>query len=498
VRSSSPSNETRLRWAANTLSDGERNPALFPLFLKLEGKRCLVVGAGLIGLEKVESLLLCGASIRVVAPRAVERIQQLNSQGEIEWLARSFAAADAGGCDLIIAATNDRSVNRAVFEEASRRSILCNTADDPPLCDFFFGSVVRRGELQIAISTAGQSPALAQRLRREIDAQLPADLGPWLEDLGQLRREVLQFMPAGPERKALLHELAHRELCSAAACPARTLAAGAAVKPKAQAGKVYLVGAGPGDPDLLTVKAARLLAEAGVVLHDDLVPQPILNLAGKDALIISVGKRCGRKKITQAAIHELMIESARRGLAVIRLKSGDPMIFGRAAEEIDALREAEVPFEVIPGVTAASSASAYLEASLTDRRVGSKLIILSGHHAARTAPQPELWSGSFPEDATLAIYMPGQDLSQVAASLLASGVSPSMPCVAVANASRPDAVYTSSRLHGLAQLPTSVAPTLLLAGHAFEAVLTRGAGPEDCYPGYATALASAIQTESVD
>ena len=155
---------------------------------------------------------------------------------------------------------------------------------------------------------------------------------------------------------------------------------------KAEAGKVYLVGAGPGDPDLLTIKAARLLAEAGVVLHDDLVPQSILNLAGKQALVISVGKRCGRKKITQAAIHDLMIVSARRGLAVIRLKSGDPMIFGRAAEEIDALREAGVPFEVVPGVTAASSAAAFLEASLTDRRVSSRLIVLSGHHAARTVP----------------------------------------------------------------------------------------------------------------
>src|ERR1700678_4366234 len=135
--------------------------SLFPLFLKLEGKRCLVVGAGLIGLEKVESLLRCGASIRVVAPHAVARVQQLSSRGEIEWIARRFEPEDVAGCDLIIAATDDRQVNQAVFEEASRRSILCNTADDPPLCDFFFGSVVQRGDMQIAISTAGQSPALA-------------------------------------------------------------------------------------------------------------------------------------------------------------------------------------------------------------------------------------------------------------------------------------------------------------------------------------------------
>ncbi len=247
---------------------------------------------------------------------------------------------------------------------------------------------------------------------------------------------------------------------------------------KAEAGKVYLVGAGPGDPELLTLKAARLLAEAGVVLHDDLVPQSILDLAGKQALIISVGKRCGRKKITQAAIHELMIVSARRGLAVIRLKSGDPMIFGRAAEEMDALREAGVPFEVVPGVTAASSAAAFLEASLTDRRVSSRLIVLSGHHAARTVPEPELWPGTLPTDATLAIYMPGQNLAQVAASLLRSGVPAVMPCVAVTDASRPEATYTASQLSGLSHLPTSFAPTLLLVGRAFEALLTRGVDRE--------------------
>jgi len=207
------------------LSDSGNNPSLFPLFLKLEGKRCLVVGGGPIGLEKVESLLRCGPSLRVIAPHSVTRIQQLSAAGEIEWLPRPFEPEDVDGFELIIAATNDREVNRAVFEAASRRSILCNTADDPPLCDFFFGSLVQRGALQIAISTAGESPALAQRLRREIDAQLPADLAPWLADLGQLRRDVLQTMPAGAERKALLHELAQREVCSLSSCPARTFAA---------------------------------------------------------------------------------------------------------------------------------------------------------------------------------------------------------------------------------------------------------------------------------
>ena len=171
------------------------------------------------------------------------------------------------------------------------------------------------------------------------------------------------------------------------------------------------------------------------------------------------------------------------------------MIFGRAAEEIDALREAGVPFEVVPGVTAASSAAAFLETSLTDRRVSSRLIVLSGHHAARSVPEPDLWPGSLPTDATLAIYMPGQDIAQVAASLARSGIPAAMPCVAVTDASRPDAAYTASRLSELSHLPASSAPTLLLVGHVFEAVLTRGIDPEQTCLDQLTAVVTSIQPE---
>lgn len=244
---------------------------------------------------------------------------------------------------------------------------------------------------------------------------------------------------------------------------------------RAEAGKVYLVGAGPGDPELLTVKAARLLAEADVVLHDDLVPQPILDMSGKHALVMSVGKRCGRKKITQAAIHELMISSARRGLSVVRLKSGDPLIFGRAGEEMDALRTAQVPFEVIPGVTAASSAAALLGVSLTDRRIASRLIILSGHPAAGDLPEQMLSSAKISEDATLAIYMPGNSLAEVAAALMRSGFAEDTPCVAVRDASRPEAGYQAFRLGTVGQVPAPQGPRLLLVGPALESVLARDA-----------------------
>ncbi len=234
-------------------------------------------------------------------------------------------------------------------------------------------------------------------------------------------------------------------------------------------GKVYLVGAGPGDPDLLTVKAAGLLARADVILHDDLVPPAILALAGEGALLTSVGKRCGNKKITQAEIHDLMISSAWRHPVVVRLKSGDPLIFGRAGEEIDALRAAGIPFEIVPGVTAVSSAGALLETSLTHRRLASKLVILSGHHAA--GERPSYSPAIFAEDSTVAIYMPGKDLSGLADSLLGAGVAENLPCVAVNDASRPGARYQVCRLNGLSGLSMPEGPSLLLLGKAFEPLL---------------------------
>jgi siroheme synthase-like protein len=187
---------------------------LLPIFLRLERRPVLVVGAGTVALAKIESLRASGAALTVVAPAAVQPIQDLASEGGLVWHRRLFAPHDLVGMFLVIAATNNASVNRAVYDEALARNVLCNAVDDPPNCDFYFGSIVRRGDLQIAISTAGESPALAQRLRHEFDAQLPAAFGPWLAEIGQLRREIRSALPAGPERVALLHDLAHRPLAT--------------------------------------------------------------------------------------------------------------------------------------------------------------------------------------------------------------------------------------------------------------------------------------------
>jgi uroporphyrin-III C-methyltransferase len=440
--------------------------SLLPIFLKLDGRRCLLVGAGNVALDKLNSLLKTGLQLRVVAPHAKSEIRQLALEQKLEWLQRTFEPSDLDGCLLVIAATYSAQVNRAVYRAAIERNIFCNSVDDIPNCDFFFGSVVSRGDLQIAISTAGESPAFAQRLRREIDEQLPNDLGPWLENLGKLRREVLATHPAGEDRKLLLHQLAQRQLCDSRTCPSRLLAVAKQPPPttpdEAKRGRVSLVGAGPGDPELLTVKALRLIQTADVILHDDLVPQAILDLASPTAEIENVGKRCGTKTITQDEINALMIDHARANRNVVRLKSGDPLLFGRAAEEIAALSKANVPFEIVPGVSAAFAAAAAINCSLTDRESASIVVFSTGHHAQshNQASRP------VQEAATRVVYMPGRDLHLLAEEWLQQGLPPDFPCAVVARAAQPSQQVVHTTLAALGQTEPAAAPSLLIAGWA--------------------------------
>lgn len=232
----------------------------------------------------------------------------------------------------------------------------------------------------------------------------------------------------------------------------------------AQRGTVYLVGAGPGDPELLTLKAARLLATADVVLHDDLVPAAVLAQAER-ALLIGVGKRCGRKNISQEQINVMLVDQARRGLAVIRLKSGDPLVFGRAGEELDALRSAGIPFEVVPGITAAFAAAAALGRPLTDRRSASSVSFSAGHHAAGSPMEPASLAG-----ATRVVYMPGRDFAAIAAQLRREGLPGGLPCVIVSRAAQPDRQIVRTTLEELEHAAPLPAPSILLAGETFREV----------------------------
>jgi uroporphyrin-III C-methyltransferase/precorrin-2 dehydrogenase/sirohydrochlorin ferrochelatase len=439
--------------------------SLLPIFLNLEGRPCLLVGAGTVALEKIGTLLKTGLRLRVVAPEARVEVRELAAEGKLEWVRREVEPADLDGNFIVIAATDVPEVNTTVYREALARGIPCNSVDDIPNCDFFFGSVVSRGDLQIAISTAGESPAVAQRLRREIDEQLPEDLGPWLAKLGELRREVLATHPRGEERRLLLHELAKREICDSALCETKQLARTGREATRAVGASVYLVGAGPGDPELLTLKAVRLLESADVILHDDLVPQAVLDLAKSSAEVVNVGKRCGAKNITQEEINALMFEHARAERSVVRLKSGDPLLFGRASEELTALAEAGVPFEIVPGVSAAFAAAAAIGRSLTDRDWASHVILTTGQHAQSHNREalPAVEAG------TRVVYMPGRDLGLLAAEWLAEGLPCDLPCVVVSRAAQPDqrVMHTTlGELGTLGELEPAAAPSLLIAGWA--------------------------------
>jgi uroporphyrin-III C-methyltransferase len=344
---------------------------------------------------------------------------------------------------------------------------LVNSVDDPPHCDFYFGSVVRRDDLQIAISTAGESPSVAQQLRREIDEQLPNDLGPWLTEIGQLRREILASHPPGEDRKTLLQRIAKRKfLKSNLSYPPKQ--AQSSHPAEDVAAKVFLVGAGPGDPDLLTVKALRIIQSAEVILHDDLVPQPMLMLAQSSAEIVNVGKRCGTKILTQEDINTLLVSYARDHRTVVRLKSGDPLIFGRAAEEMAALTAASVAFEIVPGITAAFAAAAAIHCSLTDRSTASNVIFSTGHHAQSHNPTslPHL------EDATRVVYMPGRDLSLLATEWLQQGLPADLPCAIISHAAQPNQQFERTILGRLSNARPTSSPSLLIAGWALKDAAT--------------------------
>ena len=431
---------------------------LFPMFLKLDGRPCLVVGAGTIAESKIDGLLEAAADVTVVAPQATEQVRSWARQGRIVWEQRMFQETDLDGSFLVVSATNDVRVNDAVYRRAQALGVICNVVDDPPRCDFYYPAVVRRGPLQIAISTSGYSPALAQRLRRELGEQFGPEYGVWVEQIGRARAELLSDGAiSGEERRTALHAQA-----SASAYDRFVADQTPTLKHTGRevAGKVYLVGAGPGDPELLTLKAARVLANADVVLHDELVNSAILEQVRAGAIVENVGKRSGLKHCDQTAIHEAMISYARQGKSVVRLKGGDPSLFGRLGEELAALRSAEIDFEIVPGVTAAVACAAEAAIPLTDRKAASSVFFLSGH-SCTTNPPPD-WQAAVDSGSTIVLYMPG-DCGALAQRLIRAGMRADTPCAIVANGSLATQEIFSTKLEQVSEVRTA-APKLMIVG----------------------------------
>ena len=445
---------------------------LFPAFLKLQNRSVLVVGGGEIAASKIPSLLHAGASVTVVAPQLTARLTQQAHNKGLTWLPKLFSPDDLDEKFLVIAATSLPEVNAAVFAEADRRQILCNAVDDLDHCHFYYGSIVQRGDLQIAISTNGKSPALAQRLRKDLEQQFGSEYAVWLEHLGATRDHLRAHSLNSESTKRKLHALASSEAFNRFAKTPSAQGEPAnpgpyppvATSPSAAKnllGKVFLLGAGPGDPDLLTVKSARLLQSANIVLHDSLVSAEILALIPATAECIDVGKRAGRRLLTQSEINSLLVDAAHNHEIVVRLKGGDPLLFGRAAEEIEALRGAHIQFEIVPGISSAFASAAAAQISLTDRRLASRVLFTT---FSRTCDARAFNGVPIAPDTTVVVYMPGPDYAEVSHWLCDSGVIPETPCLVVSKTSQREQAVHATTLSRLASLPPLPAPALLIVG----------------------------------
>jgi uroporphyrin-III C-methyltransferase / precorrin-2 dehydrogenase / sirohydrochlorin ferrochelatase len=432
--------------------------SLFPIFVKLRNRFVIVVGGGAVAEGKIPGLLTAGARVRVVAPKVTEQIAAWTEQQRIDWRVKLFEPSDLDGAFLAIAATSAAGVNEAVYREAESHGILCNAVDDIDHCHFYYGSVVQRGDLQIAISTNGRSPALAQRLRLELEKQFGVEYAAWLEQLGT-SRDLLRASGGDPEAsKAVLHHLASRPMFERFLEQTRTHESKAN---RPAMGTVYLVGAGPGDPELLTVKATRLLQQADIVFHDSLVSREVLQLIGAKAEVIDIGKRCGQKLLTQEEINALLVSAAASHKTVVRLKGGDPLLFGRAGEELQALRDAKIAYEIVPGITAAFGAAAAAGISLTDRRLASQVVFST--FSRGTSEGAFDWASITPAT-TLLLYMPHQAYAEVAARLREGGLPGDLPCVIVSNATTSKQQTRWTNIAALANQEKLPAPALLIIG----------------------------------
>lgn len=446
------------------------NPApLFPLFADLRGRGVLVVGGGDVARRKVEALLATGAKITVAASVLDPALRQWAGHGRLRHRADAFAPAWLDHVVLVVAASHDRALDRTVAEAARARGIFVNVVDDTGASTFHVPAMVRRGRLQVAVSSGGAAPVLARRVREKLEADLDGSFGVLTEMLARERARIRWRFPQAGKRRRFFERLLDGDLL-------RLLRAGDEAGAKiaferalnepdvmAQRGSVALVGAGPGDPGLLTLKALRALQDADVILHDRLIGPAILELARRDAERISVGKRVGEDhEATQARIHALMLQHARAGQRVLRLQGGDPLVFGRGGEELDFLRAHGVAHEVIPGITAAIAGAAAAGVPLTDRRHARSVTLLSPRGQTRVDGEALAAPGQ-----TLAIYMGVGELDALSRSLIADGRDAGTPCVLVENASLPrqrTLAGTLAELPALAREHGIRAPALLIVG----------------------------------
>lgn len=445
--------------------------AYFPLFANLGGRPVLIVGGGEVAARKVSLLLKANANIRVVAHALSDEMQVHVDRGELDWIAHDFTPKMVDDVFLVIAATDDQPLNLTVKQAADERHRLVNVVDSPAQCSFIVPAIIDRDPIMVAISSAGKAPVLIRTLRERLESLLPMHLGPMADIASRWRDRVKQrFTRMGDRRRfwegafkgAFASAVALGETQRAEALLEASLTTPTRSKTPPR-GEVILVGAGPGDAGLLTLRGLQELQQADVVLFDQLVSDDVLELVRRDAQRICTGKRAGHHSMSQDEINRLIVRLALKGQRVVRLKGGDPLIFGRGGEEMQAVRAEGISYQVVPGITAASAATTYAGIPLTHRDHAQNVMFMTGHRCGSTdAPD---WGDLARHHQTLAIYMGTMKAAEISAQLIQHGRLGSTPVAVISNATRADQKVRTGRLDRLAELAAEAErPALLVIG----------------------------------
>lgn len=450
----------------------------YPIFVDLKNQAVLVIGAGEVAARKIRLMLSAGAKVTVVAPETGKSFNEdlLNA---VEYRQQEFVESDIGDYRLIVAATNNQAVNKQVSELAQDRNIPVNVVDQPKLCSFITPSIIDRSPVVVAISTGGGAPILARILRSKLEALIPASYGKLAQSMQELREKVkLRFKNKSARRKfweSVVHgpiaELFYTGKDEQAIQGLEQVLASAVTNEKA--GEVWLIGAGPGDPELLTFRALRLMQQCDVVLYDRLVSPDIVNLCRRDAEQIYVGKLRQGRTVQQGEINQKMISLAKQGKRVVRLKGGDPFVFGRGGEEVEALAAHKISFQVVPGITAASGCATYAGIPLTHRDYAQSVMFVAGHLKDNSVNLD--WPLLAKPNQTIVIYMGLLGLATICQQLIAHGAQPSLPIALIEKGTMPNQQVQTGTLATMPQKVIKQAdqkerlgPTLIIVGEVVE------------------------------
>jgi len=443
---------------------------IFPISLKLQQQACLIVGGGHIAYRKAVLLAKAGAMVNVVAPVIDANLLEIVEQSQGQYTQALFSAEILlRQYRLVIAATDDAEVNRQVFEACEAENVLVNSVDDPPHCRFMVPAIIDRSPLVVSIASNGTSPVLSRQIRTQLEASIPHGMGALAKFSGQWRSAVKAKIINPDERRIFWEDLyaspLKEQVFNGNLAEADRLIEQALIEWTKPKGEVYLVGAGPGDPELLTLKALRLMQQADVVIYDRLVSEPIMELCRRDAEKIYVGKARSNHAVPQEGINALLVQYAQQGKRVCRLKGGDPFIFGRGGEEIEELFAAGIAFQVVPGITAASGCSAYAGIPLTHRDYAQSVRFLTGHLKEGSPELP--WHELVYENQTLVLYMGLVGLEKICQRLIEHGQRPDMPVALVSKGTTPDQKVVVGTLADIASKVSDhqiQAPTLTIIG----------------------------------